>query len=101
MIIPEGMRDSLILQLLFHQLLYRDEITLSRRNFNPETRTIRKRDIADAETEETVEKTVEGMAEKIIADDEKRRVQELVRTGWSMDREAVCSLHFTVVVGSS
>lgn len=58
--------------------MHSDDITLSRRNFNPETRTIRKRDPETGEEEHTVEKTVEGMAERIIAEDEKRRVQELV-----------------------
>lgn len=48
------------------------------RNFDPETRTLRKHTNAD-EVEDTVEKAVEGLAEKIIAEDEERRKQELVR----------------------
>lgn len=47
------------------------------RNFDPETRTLRKH-AQDDETEDTVEKQVEGLAEKIIAEDEERRAQELV-----------------------
>ena len=49
------------------------------RNYDPETRTIRKRALGE-EDEDTVEKAVEGLAEQIIAEDEERRAQELVRS---------------------
>lgn len=52
---------------------------LKQRNFDPETRTLRKRDAKDT-LEDTVEKNVEGVAEQIIAEDAERRQQELVRT---------------------
>jgi coiled-coil domain-containing protein 12 len=55
------------------------EIVLNTRNFDPETRTLRKRTQADAELEDTLEKDVEGLAERIIVEDEERRAQDLVR----------------------
>ncbi len=49
------------------------------RNFDPESRTLKKRSRQeDVEMEDTVEKNVEGIAEKIIAEDEQKRAQELV-----------------------
>ena len=50
------------------------------RNFDPESRALKKRTLEDAEMEDTVENRVKGLAEQIIADDEKRRAQELVRS---------------------
>lgn len=49
------------------------------RNYDPETRTIRKRALGE-EDEDTVEKAVEGLAERIIYEDEERRAQDLVRS---------------------
>lgn len=49
------------------------------RNYDPQTRTIRKRALGE-EDEDTVEKAVEGLAERIIAGDEERRAQDLVST---------------------
>lgn len=51
------------------------------RNYDPETRTLRKRTQDDTE-EDTVERQVDGLAEKIIAEDEERRAQELVNILW-------------------
>jgi coiled-coil domain-containing protein 12 len=52
---------------------------IKNRNFDPESRTIRKRaQASDVVMEDTVEKEVEGLAEKIIAEDEQTRAQELV-----------------------
>lgn len=48
------------------------------RNFDPISRTLKKRTNAD-ELEDTVEKNVKGLAEMIIAEDEEKRQQELVR----------------------
>lgn len=48
------------------------------RNFDPASRTVKKRTQAD-NIEDTIEKNVEGMAAMIIAEDEQRRAQELVR----------------------
>ncbi|KAA1469344.1 mRNA splicing factor [Dentipellis sp. KUC8613] len=63
------------------------------RNFDPATRTIRKRDAED-EIEDTVEKDVEGLAAQIIAEDEERRAQDLdlfniapKRPNWDLKRE--------------
>lgn len=47
------------------------------RNYDPETRTVRKRAIGEG-GEDTVETAVEGLAAKIIAEDEERRAQDLV-----------------------
>jgi hypothetical protein len=56
------------------------ESIVKNRNFDPETRTLRKRTQADdAVLQDTVEKDVAGMAEKIITEDEQKRSQELVR----------------------
>lgn len=63
-------------------IYFREEpqpVQLKQRNFDPETRTLRRRDPADA-LEDTVENNVEGVAEKIIAEDAERRQQELVCT---------------------
>lgn len=49
--------------------------TFKQRNYDPETRQVRKR---EANGEDTVEKAVEGLAEEIIAEDEERRAEELV-----------------------
>ena len=52
---------------------------LKSRNFDPESRTLRKRtDTEDVSMDDTVEKNVEGLAEKILAEDEQRRNQDLV-----------------------
>ncbi|KAN0077194.1 cwf18 pre-mRNA splicing factor domain containing protein [Tylopilus felleus] len=67
---------------------------LLNRNFDPETRTLRKHTQNERLTQDTVEKDVEGMAEKIIAEDEQRRAQELdvfniapKRPNWDLKRE--------------
>lgn len=59
----------------------RPEHVISTRNFDPETRTLRKRTTADddAQMEDTVEKNVAGLAEAIVAEDEAKRAEELVR----------------------
>jgi coiled-coil domain-containing protein 12 len=57
------------------------EPVIKSRNFDPESRTLKKRAIIsdDVEMEDTVERDVAGLAEKIITEDEERRAQELVR----------------------
>jgi coiled-coil domain-containing protein 12 len=56
-----------------------ESVSISQRNFDPLTRTLRKRDRADAENEDdTVEKDVSGLAQEIIAGHEEQRAQELV-----------------------
>ena len=47
------------------------------RNFDPVSRTLKKH-VTVAEMEDTVENNVKGLTEKIIAEDEERRQQELV-----------------------
>ncbi|TFY82992.1 hypothetical protein EWM64_g1029 [Hericium alpestre] len=70
------------------------EPILATRNFDPETRTLRKRTVEDVEMDDTVEREVEGLAERIIAEDEERRAQELdllniapKRPNWDLKRE--------------
>lgn len=48
------------------------------RNYDPASRTLRKHAREDDMEQDTVEKEVEGLAHKIIAEDETRRGQELV-----------------------
>ncbi|ORY72591.1 cwf18 pre-mRNA splicing factor-domain-containing protein [Leucosporidium creatinivorum] len=62
------------------------------RNYDPETGTARKH--ARTDENETVEKQVEGLAEKIIAEDEAKRAQELdltniqpKRANWDLKRD--------------
>ncbi|KAH8826935.1 mRNA splicing factor [Flagelloscypha sp. PMI_526] len=72
-----------------------DEPIISHRNFDPTSRTLRKRDVQDADMNvDTVENNVEGLAEKIIKEDEARRAQELnvfniapKRANWDLKRE--------------
>lgn len=57
------------------------EPLVKNRNFDPKTRTLKKRgNDEDVEMEDTVEKDVEGLAEQIIEDDASKRAQELVCT---------------------
>lgn len=49
------------------------------RNFDPETRTLKKwGNNEDVTMEDTVEKDVEGLAEQIVKEDAEKRAQELV-----------------------
>ena len=52
------------------------DLPLKHRNFDPESRTLRK---YEGPGEDTVENAVEGLQERIIAEDASRREQELVR----------------------
>jgi len=63
------------------------------RNFDPASRTVRKHVRDDDMEQDTVEKEVKGLAEKIIAEDEARRGQELdvfniapKRPNWDLKR---------------
>ncbi|KAF9532154.1 cwf18 pre-mRNA splicing factor-domain-containing protein [Crepidotus variabilis] len=67
---------------------------IKNRNFDPESRTLKKHKVDDTVMEDTVENRVKGMAEQIIADDEQRRAQELdvfniapKRPNWDLKRE--------------
>ncbi|KAI6036493.1 hypothetical protein PISMIDRAFT_670057 [Pisolithus microcarpus 441] len=67
---------------------------LLNRNFDPETRTLRKHAVNGAIIEDTLEQDVDGMAEKIIAEDEQQRAEELnvfniapKRPNWDLKRE--------------
>ncbi|KAF7322621.1 hypothetical protein HMN09_00040600 [Mycena chlorophos] len=73
-----------------------DESILKNRNFDPETRTLKKRPVFNDgdEMKDTVENDVAGLAEKIVADDEQRRAQDLdifniapKRPNWDLKRE--------------
>lgn len=56
-----------------------ERVTISQRNFDPLTRTLRKFDRSEAIDEnDTLEKNVAGVVEKVIAAHEETRVQELV-----------------------
>lgn len=55
----------------------RSHFTFKQRNFDPETRQLRKRENGEA-GDDTVEKAVEGLAEAIIKEDEEKRKEELV-----------------------
>jgi len=66
---------------------------LSLRNFDPETRTLRKHTAADSQ-EETLEKNVQGLAQRVLAADEARRAAELdllniapKRANWDLKRD--------------
>ncbi|KAG1877729.1 mRNA splicing factor [Suillus subalutaceus] len=70
-----------------------DSVLLSR-NYDPETRTLKKHSKNDVLTTDTVEKAIEGVAEMIIAEDERQRAQELdvfniapKRPNWDLKRE--------------
>ncbi|PIL24428.1 hypothetical protein GSI_14182 [Ganoderma sinense ZZ0214-1] len=72
-----------------------DEPVIKHRSFDPETRTLKKRtNDEDVEMEDTVEQRVDGLAEKIIAEDADRRAQDLdlfniapKRPNWDLKRE--------------
>ncbi|KIY73268.1 mRNA splicing factor [Cylindrobasidium torrendii FP15055 ss-10] len=66
---------------------------LKNRNFDPESRTLKKRALGGEENEDTVEKNVEGLAKMIISEDEERRAQDLdifniapKRPNWDLKR---------------
>ncbi|KZV92179.1 mRNA splicing factor [Exidia glandulosa HHB12029] len=68
------------------------EHPVKHRNFDPETRQLRK--YAGEDATDTVERVVDGLAEKIIAEDAERRNQELdvfsiapKRPNWDLKRE--------------
>jgi len=71
------------------------EPLIKSRNFDPETRTLKKRgNNEDVEMGDTVEKNVEGLAEQIIKEDAEKRAQELdlfniapKRANWDLKRE--------------
>ena len=60
------------------------EPVIKNRNFDPESRTLKKHTANDVVMEDTVENQVKGMAVEIIADDERQRAQELVRFPYSL-----------------
>jgi hypothetical protein len=59
-------------------LIRHRHFAFKQRNFDHETRQLRKRGTGDDE-EDTVEKAVAGLAEQIIKEDEEKRKEELVR----------------------
>ncbi|KAI0283075.1 cwf18 pre-mRNA splicing factor-domain-containing protein [Russula aff. rugulosa BPL654] len=70
-----------------------EEPILASRNFDPETRTLRKHQ-ANVELEDTLEHNVKGLAKRIIAEDEAKRAQDLdllniapKRPNWDLKRE--------------
>ncbi|KAG9012081.1 hypothetical protein FRB94_011777 [Tulasnella sp. JGI-2019a] len=78
---PEGVNSS------------KEPFRFRQRNFDPETRTLRRHAKA-GEEEDTVEKQIAGVAEQIIAEDEERRKQDLdlfniapKRPNWDLKRD--------------
>jgi coiled-coil domain-containing protein 12 len=69
----------------FKQLTFRSHFTFKLRNYDPETKQMRKRDAQDG-GEDTVEKAVEGLAESILREDAEKRKEELVSFGLSIRR---------------
>ncbi|KAH6918391.1 cwf18 pre-mRNA splicing factor-domain-containing protein [Coprinopsis sp. MPI-PUGE-AT-0042] len=72
---------------------FRRNPLIKTRNFDPVSRTMKKRS-DDVDMEDTVEKNVEGLAERVIAEDEERRKQELdifniapKRPNWDLKRD--------------
>ncbi|OJA18782.1 hypothetical protein AZE42_01620 [Rhizopogon vesiculosus] len=70
-----------------------DSVLLSR-NYDPETKTLKKYSKNEELTTDTVEKAVEGIAEMIIAEDEQQRARELdvfniapKRPNWDLKRD--------------
>ncbi|KAJ8461863.1 hypothetical protein ONZ45_g18143 [Pleurotus djamor] len=68
---------------------------LKGRNFDPVSRSVRKHQSDDdVNMEDTIEQNVQGLAEKIVNEDEERRAQELdvfniapKRANWDLKRE--------------
>jgi len=70
------------------------EPLIKNRNFDPDSRTLRKHANDDVVMQDTVEVQVKGLAEQILAEDEKLRAQELdvfniapKRPNWDLKRE--------------
>jgi len=70
------------------------EPLIKNRNFDPDSRTIRKHANDDVVMQDTVEVQVKGLAEQILAEDEELRAQELdvfniapKRANWDLKRE--------------
>ena len=70
---------------LFFNVNRVSEPLIKNRNFDPESRTLKKHTTNDIVVEDTVENRVKGMAAQIITDDERRRAQELVRFSNSLN----------------
>ena len=76
---------ALVAVLTEHQNINRAIGILSLRNFDPETRTLRKHTAAaaangngHAQDDDTIEKNVQGLAQAVLAADEARQAAELV-----------------------
>ena len=64
----------------FSKTSFSDGLPVSGRNFDPQTRTLKKRNQGDEDgAQDSVEKDISGLAEQIIAEDEQARAQELDR----------------------
>lgn len=70
--------NILLISLFFYITCRNAEPLIKNRNFDPESRTLRKHANDDVVMQDTVEVQVKGLAEQIIAEDEKLRAQELV-----------------------
>ncbi|KAE9394105.1 mRNA splicing factor [Gymnopus androsaceus JB14] len=67
---------------------------IKNRNFDPESRTLKKHTAAEDVEMDTVEQNVEGLAQQVIAEDEEKRAEELnvfniapKRINWDLKRE--------------
>ena len=93
------MSRACAIYLRWQRRLTRSPSILKHRNFDPESRQAKKRATkadadGDAVMEDTVEKSVAGLAERIVAEDEERRAQELdvfniapKRANWDLKRD--------------
>ncbi|KAF9077110.1 mRNA splicing factor [Rhodocollybia butyracea] len=86
-------RKARLLALKQRKATSNGEGILKNRNFDPESRTLKKRTTEDVEMD-TVEKNVEGLAQQVIAEDEEKRAEELnvfniapKRPNWDLKRE--------------
>ena len=70
--------NILLISLFLYITCRNAEPLIKNRNFDPESRTLRKHANDDVVMQDTVEVQVKGLAEQIIAEDEKLRAQELV-----------------------
>ncbi|KAJ3999186.1 mRNA splicing factor [Lentinula boryana] len=67
---------------------------IKNRNFDPESRTLKKHTASEDVEMDTVEKNVDGLAQQVIAEDEEKRAEDLnvfniapKRPNWDLKRE--------------
>ena len=78
--------SDLVVAYFTEHTVWENSPLIKNRNFDPESRMLKKHNLDDPVMEDTLEIKAHGMAAQIIADDEKRRAQELVCYPVLMDR---------------